>query len=87
MAKPPFGKHALPVSHTHMTAAAMITAAIAAATAIAHSCAAWYASLRHRDIRFTRCSSNFWPNDSISLATALIFAVSGELAVSSALYS
>lgn len=52
MAKPPFGKHALPVSHTHMTAAAMITAAIAAATAIAHSCAAWYASLRHRDIPF-----------------------------------
>lgn len=52
MAKPPFGKHALPVSHTHMTAAAMITAAIAAATAIAHFCAAWYASLRHRDIPF-----------------------------------
>ncbi|VEA79550.1 Uncharacterised protein [Salmonella enterica subsp. arizonae] len=52
MAKPPFGKNALPVSHTHVAAAAMITAAIAAATAIAHSLRRVYASLRHRDIPF-----------------------------------
>ncbi len=51
--------------HTHMTAAVMITAAIAAANR--HSPFPVLRGMPACAIatsRFTRCSSNFWPNDS-----------------------
>ncbi len=65
-------KHALPVSHTYMTAAAMITAAIAAATAINHSRASrGMPACAIATSRFTRCLSNF--TMTISLANRVNF--------------
>lgn len=58
-----------------------------AASAVAHSRATWHASLRHCDIAFNTLLVQRLVQRFHLFATALIFAVSGELAVNSALYS